>query len=378
MVVLLPDPARCDPDSRVACTFLLPIDVGCLRVHTKIPNFSDSTDWCGKRDAGACDANLPPRERFDLNLNKVYGEVDLGDPADSDDDRFIDVPDFLDDRMNFGWQWLLLAGVKKDSVKNIAMRDMEGNVMTGIEVPRARDGQNVLFDIDGDFKEEYLVHTATGQYGVITEFYVVDSQEGDTDPTIDDSDLGYWQRAEADPGACRARAPRGPCKIGDTRTGPNLNNQCVVYRCVEEENGLRDDFRMYSFTRAGTYLRVEEGQLFDALSGHFIRNTTRQDHVDIVERVFKLSNNTQRFCIKGTPPVRRDWAGDVNWAKAYGVVGMTNPVEACGQCFAPGNIEKTCMETFRDPLTRHEDHIIFIRSRIKDMRGHRWLSRTDL
>ena len=143
---------------------------------------------------------------------------------------------------------------------------------------------------------------------------------------------------------------------------------------------------MYSYTSAtpraaeGTYFRIENGKMF-GLDGHFVRNTTRNDHVDVVQRVLKLSNDTGRFCKKVAGVERpTDWSTvkpaprEPPPCAAIGTCTLPNPVEVCTaipeDCFSDANIEKTCMD-----LTQN---IIFIRSRLENTTGNRWITRTDL
>ena len=102
-------------------------------------------------------------------------------------------------------------------------------------------------------------------------------------------------------------------------------------------------------------LRQEEGKLFDPADGQFVRNTNRQDHVDVIERVLYLTPAaSRRFCRFGSPRV--------------------SFVETCDNCFSSADnggdgvpdYQQTCMDTDLNTL--------FIRSRIKDVRGRRWVT----
>jgi hypothetical protein len=58
-----------------------------------------------------------------------------------------------------------------------------------------------------------------------------------------------------------------------------------------------------------------------------------------------------RWCVGDTP--------------VASVSGDTNPIEACNDCFNVYKRGKTCLET--------SQKLIYIRSRISDMRGRRWV-----
>lgn len=222
---------------------------------------------------------------------------------DLDFDGIQDVPSATITKAEFSWQWKPVEA-------------LGGNV----DVENQR---NVLLDVDGDFKEELIFGVVVDGTGRITSFQVSDNQAGDMDFSWDDRDE-----------ALRIANGLPPHKAG-----------------------IQDDIQMFSFTQPGTVLRIEEGKLFEpADGGQFIRNTTRQEQVDIVQRGFFLANDTDRFC-------------DANGNPTPTVSGMTNPVQACNNCFEPNKIELTCMdEGFK---------VIFIRSRIEDLRGRRWVTRFE-
>ena len=199
-------------------------------------------------------------------------------------------------RDDFYWQWMGVSATTGGI-------DPENNLNTSV-------------DVDGDFHEEGVMEVAgTDGAGRITALNVMDYQSGDLNFSYDDRDEDKY----------------GPQQIA-----------------IQGE-----DIQMYSFTQDGTIFRIEEGKLFDPGTGQFVRTTNRQQHVDIIQRAFYISNDTGRFCIDGAPPAT--------------VGGIDNPVEACGDCFSEVNIEKTCMDAGAN--------IIFIRSRIRDLRGRRWVTR---
>ncbi|HSV42967.1 MAG TPA: hypothetical protein VLJ10_00285 [Candidatus Bathyarchaeia archaeon] len=218
----------------------------------------------------------------------------------------------IDLRDNFGWQW--------------------------VPVQQSELTKNARVDIDGDFKMETIISCSS-----MNACQVLDYQAGDMDSTIDDAtELQYeaWrldQIADGNPDPGPLRLP-----------------------------GLDNDMRVYSYTKDGTLLQNIEGKLF-TVDGQFVRNETKQDHLDIIERVFYLSNATDRFCSNPTTP--RNWKVEENWAKLNGVYGMVNPVERCGNCFSVENEKYTCMDV--------SGPTIFVRSRIRDRRRVRWVTRTE-
>ncbi len=164
-------------------------------------------------------------------------------------------------------------------------------------------------DVDGDFYVEQILKVmGTDAAGHITSIEVIDHQDGDIDFSLDGRK-------------------------------PNV------------KAGLLDDAQMYSITRSGTTYRIQEGKLFYANpGGQFVRNTNRNDHVDFAQRIFKLSNNTGRFCNGDTPL-------------------LPAQVEACNNCFSAINVQKTCMDV--------QSLQIFVRSRIHNEGGRSWFTQTE-
>ena len=142
--------------------------------------------------------------------------------------------------------------------------------------------------------------------------------------------------------------------------------QPEMYRKSSDPNPENLEFK--------TYFEVDEGRLFGAGGGQFIRTATKRDQIDLIERIFRLSNDTGRYCRSGNP---RDWQpspcpGSGNEIANECKLGLTNPVEVCGlagECFGDANIERTCMDT--------DNNLIFIRSKIKDLRGRKWVTPMD-
>ncbi|MCC6758009.1 MAG: hypothetical protein IT395_00065, partial [Candidatus Omnitrophica bacterium] len=142
-------------------------------------------------------------------------------------------------------------------------------------------------DVDGDFYEEQILDSTEAVDGRTEHVLVIDRQAGDIDFTID------------------GRRPGA-------------------------KSGLLEDSEMYSYTQNGTVYRIEEGKLFGGRDDRYIRNANVNDHVDIIERIIQLSNNTGRFCTGNTPNPLVD--------------GAFNPVEACNNCFNAANFQKTCFD----------------------------------
>lgn len=149
-----------------------------------------------------------------------------------------------------------------------------------------------------------------------------------------------------------------------------------------------NDVQMFTFTNntipgtggdgVGTYLLIDEGKLFETNGDtvRYVRSAQRKDSIDIIQRVLQLSKDTQRFCNGGLPVQPNTLEGN----RAGWVTGsIQNPVEVCCDsnpcCFTPVNITKVCMVI--DPVLLGRDPIIFVRSRIVDKHGRKYITPTD-
>ena len=244
-------------DSRCWSPDCISPGVGCVVLHKIVENSPSN--------------GFDPSGNFDINFDGTLPTVST---AVADADSF-----------GFMWQWK--------------------------QVPAVGELEKGLLDVDGDFKEENVLHSTVDADGRTATAMVIDRQDGDIDFTID------------------GRQP----------------NTTV---------GLSNASQMYSFTRAGTMYRVQEGKLFDVRTDQYIRNTNMNDHVDIAQRVFKLSNDTGRFCAGNTPTAE----------------GTANSIEACNNCFSATNVSKTCFDV--------GSLQIFVRSRIANRAGRSWFTRTEV
>lgn len=196
-------------------------------------------------------------------------------------------------------------------------------------------GAFTLVDVDGDgFTERVL-----GKNGNIS-VDVMDFQEGDLSFSPD-----------------------------TTRPSPGFSNQ---------------DVQMFTYSKnplasgdgIGTYLLIDEGKLYE-VSGdtrRYVRSAQRKDSIDIIQRTLQLSYDTRRFC-DGTTVVQ---PGTILGNQAGWTASVANPVEVCCPdnlcCFNAANFTRTCMVT-AGPGTL--DPIIFVRSRIVDKHGRKWITPTD-
>ena len=359
-----------DPSDPSTCV-TNPEDRGCVIMYKIVGNFIKSVDWCG---ADPCPDNMNVDKRFDLNFDGVP-----------------DVPpNPVSLRQEFIWQWAKAAGITKKVQGRYAPPPGEGMVQ-GIDLD---SNVNNLVDVDGDLKEELILKKESNDDGQIITVFVLDNQEGDMNFTLDDRDKGTWKITASSTDVACPSAPVGNCPLKPEsvreKVARNFGGTCSVWRCQPQEIGIKNDMQMFSFTKGdpssahgGTLMRVEEGKLFDPVDGQYIRHTNRQDHVDIITRPFKVSKDTDRFCDENSkvrywpgcgqpkPPDDGPCPPGIDPQPALeGVSGMSNPVEACNDCLSSLNIEKTCMD--------EQQKMIFIRSRVEDLRGRRWVTRKDL
>ena len=379
--------------------------IGCPVYFKVIPNHPRNREWCsgddtdGAPSAGECTYVEQDSQGRRINEELDHGwsasrRFDLGRDGSVDEAQENDVPEEL--RPDFTWQWgrvlpyfdgferlhvgtggpssgqyvvdghqyllpgdttsleavTIHAGVcpdpgepifgapepnPPDTCNHDTMRDLKD---VSDDLGTQLTLRNVRVDIDGDFKPEDILALSHDSTGRITYLYVVDAQDGDLNFTNETRDA---QR-------------------------PNY----VV-------PGFTYDMQMFTRFNDGTVLAIDEGRLFTPETHQFVRNVQQRDHVDLIQRVLRLSNNTGRFCStiasRDDIPVRR-----------LTVDGLPNPVAVCcnedangstggcndgtagsgTSCFHDRNLERTCMEVKRN--------IIYVRSRVLDRFGHKWVT----
>lgn len=309
---------------------------GCPRFFTRIVNAPRETRWCNDlpglvTGARACPAgNINAQRRFDLTLKWTednsagQGDIDVPiGPVVIDPGR-ISPPPIIPPRsgyprIDFSWQWYSIEGW------NVALRGLINPGAEGVFI-KDQTKKNTGVDIDGDLEEEQILRILKHNAGVITRVSAVDNQEGDLDINM----LG--------------------------KTGP-------------DQIGLLPDTEITTEVRPGTYLRIEEGKLYDA-NNQFVRSVQKRDHIDTITRRLRLSKNTGRFCrnTPGPAPATIDENGDGIANTTGPQVEEPNPVEVCadtdGRCINDFP-SQTCMSL--------QTNTIFIRSRPVDKRGRKWI-----
>lgn len=275
----------------------------CAKLYSIIDHHPKITEWCDESVSFPCPVacstsavpgcNLSAAERFDLDRNDLDGI-----PGDAL------VPPGEWER--FSWQWFLVMGYTgADSVPPASnLTSLPGGPVSSSGLLMG-EGIRGDVDVDQDLKIE-RVYAEYASNGIITSLDVLDYQDGDIDFSVDDRYTGIR---------------------------PGFTKDVNVYTKVYDGGA-----------GGGTYLRIDEGKLFSG--EQYIRTASKKDVVDIVERFFKLSNDTGRLCLGGVP--------------------QQAAIEACGNCFSPENIARTCM----DPNSL----FIFFRSRISDYHGHKWVT----
>ena len=204
-------------------------------------------------------------------------------------------------RPYIAWQWSATAGTTADQI--------------GLDTSKQ---QYPSYDIDGRLKEVTVYTFSQNPDGTPVVSYE-DPNGGDID--------GSWDR-----------------------------NSCTP------KPGLQNDSQIYTFTKAGTYLQIKEGKLYNPETNQFVRSANKRDTVDLIQRSIQLSNNTGRFCNGGT---RLQYVGND---------GVTpNPVEVC---IAPGSGDNcfSSQQNIASICYDENDNMIFVRSRLQDRRGHFWMT----
>jgi len=193
-----------------------------------------------------------------------------------------------------------------------------------------KDGKNTVVDLDGDLQEEFIIEM------VDVDGFTYTSQQ--------------TRKNSGD-------IPIKTVRVLDFQAGDmDLSHND---RSVGPKPGLQDNLQMYTFARDGTVLFIEEGKLKETTQ--MVRSTQTKDITDIISRTMQLTNDTGRLCGNGSGEPWDVGAGVPN--------SQLNPaVKACNDCFSDANIFQTCFD--------EGVKILYIRSRIGDLRGRRWV--TDL
>lgn len=322
--------------------------IGCARLYTIADNHPLVDEWCDNKTSDTmCPAECSATPEPGCNLS-------LDERFDLDRDGIPDVPEA--EREGFAWQWYLVLGYNERQKSSaplakwrLAVKDPSGTSTTvtarigeGIifEEPwckkHCQKAKNVVLDADGDLKQESIMPEGneTGAGGIITKLAVRDPNGGDVDYTVDDGDE-------------RRGVPR-----------PGFTRDVNIYTFVRDSGDA-----------GGTYLRIDEGKLFSGDGKQYIRTASKKDQIDVIERLFRLSNNTGRYCDGSGNPT--DWSDGGNpLVRGEYLARLTNPVEVCGsgpgECFLPANMARTCMDT--------KNLIIFMRSRPIDVHGRKWVT----
>ena len=306
---------------------------GCTIMYKNVGNYKASKEWCNGTTI-PCSVNMDADHRFNLNLNEIVNEIDF-DVLDAPP-----LPSGKPTRPEFTWQWVMVAGVSSKVNPDLLPGYFAPWLLGGVQgirycKPSEKNCEavNTELDTDGDFKEEQVFGTTLDNNGTIVRVRTLDGQRGDIDLTWDDRD--------------------------NKKAG-----RIITY-------GLLPDVEMLSFTENGTWLRIHEGELLTVTTGQFVRSVTRKEHVDVIQRVFKLRSDTGRFCDASGNPT--------NWAVTPGLSNpmplpkndsaFKNPVEICNDCFntSGSRMQKTCMD--------QANAVLFVRSRVQDLRGRKWVTR---
>lgn len=320
---------------------------GCAKFYKLVYNVPSANALSGYSYAPP-NADIDRRFNLDLDFSTYCSE---GPAQRCSSANGADVPQSL--RAVFSWQWVPVYMVFTDKkAKYVNYQGFENK-----EGVSFNDGKNLSVDIDGDLKEEQIVaiekdlQSYSEATSIIKRVQVLDFQDGDIDFS-------------------EGKKNEGP------RPGFNF-----------------DDLQMWTFVKGndpatpntGTFLRIESGSLYSG-SNQYVRKIRRRDQVDVIQRTFQLSNNTGRFCstVTQSRPGRMDTVDGKNnsvevCCNHLGCCDSSSPVNdseagTCGSsvggtCFSDNLISRTCMDT--------NSKIIFIRSRVQDRRGQKWITRTQ-
>ena len=294
---------------------------GCYELYTRVPNYDQIKRWCwhdGPHPDGGDKTDCTLEHPVNLLATGPGTFVGAASRFDLNRDGVLDPltePTTDDERRYFAWHWYAIMGfsLRHRQKQHLAMG--EGIYVEAEDCDEdCLSNKNDMVDVDYDMFEERILKLSSFANGRIQTVSVIDYQAGDMD-------------------------------FGMTTSDPR------------PRPGLTNEMQMYAFLKDGTYLLIEEGKVFQMAgdSKQYIRSVQKNDHIDVITRVIQITNNTWKFCPGGAGGPPRP---NVNYA--------TNPVEACGNCFIPANLTKTCLDI--------PNKKIYVRSRIADRYGRKWIT----
>ena len=174
-------------------------------------------------------------------------------------------------------------------------------------------------------------------------------------------------------GSCGGRAAYAAEVMTSAGADWNMEKQKEDYADPHAVQGMRQDMRIYTEMQDGTtgestYLDIKEGKAYSSDGKPAQVSLVKKAQYDIVERVLQL--NRDMIDVSGF--LGRN-AGSV---EVYcGGASPTSPVGARyvgagdGCCSAGSSVQYTCFDT--------STKILYVRSRISDKRGRKWVTSTD-
>ena len=312
-------------------------NLGCRRVYSMTPNIGPKNpNWCISDCSGAatvctnaCDtahaacvagcpggfAGLPCKAACGTTRSVCISACPNGNMTE--DDRFdlwrdgLGGPDDVPAALRASFSWQWVDVLATTRNISVAL------------------GKNTSVDVDGDLKEEQVLEVVDRN----GKTWNLDKQPDDkySETPIDIVRVMDYQE-------------------GDMDFGYNTHDQKVLSKPVP---GIGNDMQMYSYSQDGTYLAIQEGQPYN-LSNNFVTSIQKKNKLDLVQRTIQLSNDTGRFC---------RWDANFDPSRNQGVEAC---VPGSNGCFAPDNISRTCFD--------REKKILYVRSKILDLRGRKWIT----
>ncbi|MBF0523303.1 MAG: hypothetical protein HQL24_09650 [Candidatus Omnitrophica bacterium] len=359
---------------------------GCMKMYRKALNGDDVSGW-----------NSSLWARFDIDHNPLT----YCTGCEHDANYGADVPAAL--RSDFAWQWFPVYGFNNCKLdRNLWVVKPETGTTTPLDPMIAPNGKaegicrddntgsnnkNLTADVDGDdgyFKEETIMIPDGAYYP-----YVPPEDKSFWETIEPYLGFGYWAGKKL----LQAIFPGAPDKPLEA---PQIVLDVAV---LDQQDGDLDfstekpvkpgftgsDMEMWTFEKdpsnaasKGSWYRIQEGNLYGQ-NKQYYRKVRRRDQVDVVQRIFRLSNNTERFCPKNISTAADPTGmgiltnGVIGIGTNTSLGGETNAIEVCcpnaNCCFVPENISRTCMDV--------STNLIYMRSRLTDQRGQKLITNTQ-
>ncbi len=276
-------------------------------------------EWVNLADKEAGHGGMPPFFLAIMRNNKDFSK-ETSDAAFNYRRNYFDTsavfPAAERDQATWRWSWAYFWEPKDGEVEETPSKNIKKNV-------DAENGSYPSYDIDGDLREETIYYLED-----VTKAYC----------STGSCQKAYWVKV-TDPKGADVDPQKQPKDFTDPNQKPGLRPDMKIHGQTACVATTSNDCKGAD---AGTYLDVKEGKLFSDGKPVSV-STAKKDQYDIVERAYQLN---------------------VNMVDTEGFMKLNPTITGC----SGASSQKTCFDS--------GTKTIYIRSRLNDQRGRKWLTDT--